>query len=176
MLSCYATPHSTLNRVRAAAPARQRTGRAMRHAPTWGIHGSNTPALGPSQRTPSETNHEPHNTSMRMYAAAPSTEGEHARRLSKPQPRRSSRSAACVPHCAGRETAAVAESGLRPRGLAAALLRSGTLPLTLSLTLTLTLAEDTPPPREHARPGRRAKLRSRAAPSSLTLSLTPNHA
>lgn len=45
-----ATPHST-DRVRAAAPARQRTSRAMRHAPTCGgIHGSRSHTSSPSGR------------------------------------------------------------------------------------------------------------------------------
>ena len=52
-----------------------------------------------------------------MYAAAPSrrrsTEGEHARRLSKPQP--AVVAVGRVPHGAGREAAAVAETGLQPK-------------------------------------------------------------
>ena len=135
----------------------------MRYAPTWGIHGSrshtspsgrrNGPATDPkAKRDQPRTAQYEH---AYVWRGPEYGEGEHAR-----PPQQSSGAAVValgrVPHCAGREAAAVAESGLRPRGLAAALLRSGTLPLTLSLTLTLTLAEDTPPLTEHARPGRRA--------------------
>ena len=164
---------TTLNRVRAAAPARQRTGRAMRPHGAYMVatHQPSGRRNGPQARP---------TTNRTIRACVCMARPRVRRRRARTPPEQSSGAAVValgrVPHCAGREAAAVAESGLRPRGLAAALLRSGTLPLTLSLTLTLTLAEDTPPPREHARPGRRAKLRSRAAPSSLALALTPNHA